>query len=79
MKIDFKKIEVIEIDKYWTKDSGANCILNILLNNGGGLVEGCGGVGKTELLKKLKDRMRKNRAKYLLLKEINYIYLDKLK
>lgn len=68
--------EVIEIDKYWTKDSGANFILNILLNNGGGLVEGCGGVGKTELLKKAKDRMRKNRAKYLLLKEIYKYHIN---
>ena len=59
----------VEIDKKWSKDNGARCLINLALTNGGAWFEGRGGVGKTEILKSLDTIVRKNRMKYYLWKK----------
>ncbi len=61
--------EELIIDKKWSKDVGANHLINSIICNRGCLIEGQAGRGKSELLLCLEKRCRKNRVKYALYKE----------
>ena len=56
--------KLFSIDKYWTKEYGAKCLINLALMNGGCWYEGMGGVGKTELLKQFDLMIQNNKKKY---------------
>ena len=59
----------IVIDKAWSKDRGANLLLNAIIGYGGCYIEGMAGRGKSELLLALHKKCRKNKVRYVLYKE----------
>ena len=59
----------IVIDKAWSKDIGANLLLNAIIGYGGCYIEGMAGRGKSELILALYKKCRKNKVRYVLYKE----------
>ena len=57
------------INHKWSKEYGANLLLNTIISSGGCLLEGQAGRGKSELMNALYEKCAKNRVKYALYKE----------
>tara|TARA_R100001594_G_scaffold33576_1_gene62274 strand:- start:503 stop:4309 length:3807 start_codon:yes stop_codon:yes gene_type:complete len=57
------------IDNKWSKEIGANLLLNLIIDKGGCLLEGQAGRGKSEMMNAIYKKCAKNRVKYALYKE----------
>ena len=60
---------VIDVDKRWSIDKGSKLIFN-LINRNGAWVQGCGGVGKSELMIAVSKIFARNRIRYKFKKAI---------
>ena len=54
----------VSVDKRWTKNIGGKLLFNLINIAGGALVQGEGGVGKSELMIKVDDTFCHNRIRY---------------
>jgi hypothetical protein len=56
--------DVVSVRKKWSKDIGGKLLFNLINIHGGGLVQGEGGVGKSELMIKIGETFDHNRIRY---------------
>ena len=60
----------IDINKRWTKDTGAKLLFNLIHKSGGALLNGEAGVGKSELMNCIEEEFIENRKNYKWMKLI---------
>ena len=60
----------VNINKRWTKDTGAKLLFNFIHNSGGALINGEAGVGKSELMNCISEEFEENRKNYKWMKLI---------